>query len=63
MHDLSPFPTGMVRVADYLVERISAHGVDTVFGVPGDFVLKLFQHHDAGAAGNDETVAADVVGP
>ena len=48
MHDLSPYPTGMVRVADYLVERISAHGVDTVFGVPGDFVLKLFQHLDEG---------------
>src|SRR5690606_12909765 len=44
MHDLSSRPTGMVRIADYLVERLQDHGVATVFGVPGDFVLKLFQH-------------------
>lgn len=30
---------GMVRVGDYLIERLKAHGVDHVFGVPGDFVL------------------------
>jgi TPP-dependent 2-oxoacid decarboxylase len=30
---------GMVRVGDYLIERIMAHGVAHVFGVPGDFVL------------------------
>jgi TPP-dependent 2-oxoacid decarboxylase len=30
---------GMVRVGDYLIERLSAHGVEHVFGVPGDFVL------------------------
>ena len=30
---------GMVRVGDYLIERLQAHGVGHVFGVPGDFVL------------------------
>jgi indolepyruvate decarboxylase len=30
---------GMVPVGDYLIERLRAHGVDHVFGVPGDFVL------------------------
>ncbi len=30
---------GLVRVGDYLIERIRAHGVEHVFGVPGDFVL------------------------
>jgi TPP-dependent 2-oxoacid decarboxylase len=30
---------GMVRVGDYLIEQLRAHGVDHVFGVPGDFVL------------------------
>ncbi len=30
---------GMVRVGDYLIERLSAHGVEHVFGVLGDFVL------------------------
>src|SRR5215207_4527069 len=30
---------GMVRVGDYLIERLMAHGVAHVFGVPGDFVL------------------------
>ncbi|MCC7024143.1 MAG: alpha-keto acid decarboxylase family protein [Thermomicrobiales bacterium] len=29
----------MVRVGDYLIERLRAHGVDHIFGVPGDFVL------------------------
>jgi len=28
-----------VRVGDYLIERLRAHGVAHVFGVPGDFVL------------------------
>jgi indolepyruvate decarboxylase len=37
-----------VRIADYLVERLQAHGVDHVFGVPGDFVLKLFEHLEHG---------------
>lgn len=48
MHDLSSSRAGMVRLADYLVERLHDHGVDTIFGVPGDFVLKLFQHLDDG---------------
>lgn len=43
-----PSPSGMVRLADYLVERLQAHDVDTVFGVPGDFVLKLFRHLEQG---------------
>jgi indolepyruvate decarboxylase len=30
---------GMVRVGDYLIERLRDHGVEHVFGVPGDFVL------------------------
>jgi indolepyruvate decarboxylase len=30
---------GMVRVGDYLIEQLRAHGVEHVFGVPGDFVL------------------------
>jgi TPP-dependent 2-oxoacid decarboxylase len=34
---------GMVRVGDYLIERLRAHGVDHVFGVPGDFVLGFMQ--------------------
>lgn len=43
-HDRPLTPTGMVRIADYLAERLAAHGVGHVFGVPGDFVLKLFEH-------------------
>jgi indolepyruvate decarboxylase len=34
---------GLVRIADYLVERLQDHGVEHIFGVPGDFVLKLFE--------------------
>jgi TPP-dependent 2-oxoacid decarboxylase len=30
-----------VRVGDYLIERLAAHGVGHVFGVPGDFALAL----------------------
>jgi indolepyruvate decarboxylase len=33
-----------MTVADYLVCRLREHGVDHVFGVPGDFVLTLFEH-------------------
>jgi indolepyruvate decarboxylase len=29
------------RIADYLIDRLAAHGVGHVFGVPGDFVLAL----------------------
>ena len=35
--------TGMVRVGDYLIERLIAHGVEHVFGVPGDFVLHFMK--------------------
>ena len=38
----------MVRIADYLVERLQAHDVEHVFGVPGDFALKLFEHLEHG---------------
>ena len=34
---------GMVRVGDYLIERLRAHGVEHVFGVPGDFVLSFMK--------------------
>jgi len=46
MHEPSFPPTGAdrVRIADYIVERLRQRGVDHVFGVPGDFVLKFFEH-------------------
>lgn len=44
----TPSATETVRVADYLVERLQAHHVEHVFGVPGDFVLKLFEHLENG---------------
>ncbi len=31
----------MNYVGDYLIERLTAHGVEHVFGVPGDFVLSF----------------------
>src|SRR3954447_23971545 len=34
---------GMVRVGDYLIERLRANGVEHVFGVPGDFVLSFMK--------------------
>lgn len=40
----STIADGNVRVADYLMERLRHHGVGHVFGVPGDYVLPLFQH-------------------
>jgi TPP-dependent 2-oxoacid decarboxylase len=39
--------TGMVRVGDYLIERLRAHGVEHVFGVPGDFVLGFMKDLEA----------------
>jgi len=33
----------LVRVGDYLIERLRDHGVGHVFGVPGDFVLGFMQ--------------------
>src|SRR5215213_3524785 len=38
---------GMVRVGDYLIERLMAHGVAHVFGVPGDFVLGFMKELEA----------------
>ena len=37
----------MVRVGDYLIERLRAHGVEHVFGVPGDFVLGFMKELEA----------------
>lgn len=34
----------LVRVGDYLIERLRAHGVEHVFGVPGDFVLSFMKN-------------------
>jgi len=47
-HDAFLTAPGLVRIADYLVERLQEHGVEHVFGVPGDFVLKLFEHLEEG---------------
>lgn len=32
-------PERTTRIGDYLIDRLAAHGVGHVFGVPGDFVL------------------------
>ncbi|MBA2246602.1 MAG: alpha-keto acid decarboxylase family protein, partial [Chloroflexia bacterium] len=45
---MPPSAPGIVRIADYLVERLQQHNVDHVFGVPGDFVLRLFEHLEVG---------------
>ncbi len=34
------------RIADYLIERLTAHGVQHVFGVPGDYVLGFLHELD-----------------
>ena len=34
---------GTVTIGNYLIERLVDHGVDHVFGVPGDFVLGFMQ--------------------
>ncbi len=31
------------RIGDYLIERLHAHGVRHVFGIPGDYVLGFFE--------------------
>ena len=33
--------TAKTTVAEYLIEQLRAHGVDHIFGVPGDFVLRF----------------------
>ncbi|KAF7596541.1 hypothetical protein BBP40_001415 [Aspergillus hancockii] len=35
------FPTQMIKVADYLFTRLAQLGVQSVFGVPGDYNLRL----------------------
>jgi indolepyruvate decarboxylase len=47
-HDAFPTAPGLVRIADYLVERLQEHCVGHVFGVPGDYALKLFEHLEEG---------------
>jgi indolepyruvate decarboxylase len=44
MSEQQPDVTGTIRIADYLVERLRQFGVDHAFGVPGDYVLPLFEH-------------------
>ncbi len=34
---------GVLTVGQYLVDRIAAHGVGHVFGIPGDYVLGLYK--------------------
>ncbi len=29
-------------ISSYLIEKLSAHGVEHVFGVPGDYALSFF---------------------
>jgi indolepyruvate decarboxylase len=36
--------SSLVRIGDYLIERLRAHGVEHVFGVPGDFVLSFMKN-------------------
>lgn len=36
-----------MRVAEYLFKRLSDHGVDVTFGIPGDFALPLFAAQEA----------------
>ncbi|HET7095643.1 MAG TPA: thiamine pyrophosphate-binding protein, partial [Thermomicrobiales bacterium] len=40
-------PSRIVRLADYLIERLTALGVRHVFGVPGDFSLALCAKFEA----------------
>ncbi|MBA3377960.1 MAG: alpha-keto acid decarboxylase family protein [Chloroflexia bacterium] len=49
MHAEATQPGGLVRIADYLVERLRQHDVGHVFGVPGDYVLTLFDHLEGSA--------------
>ena len=35
-----------VSIGQYLIEQLKAHGVDHVFGVPGDYVLTLYKMID-----------------
>lgn len=38
--------TSTYTVSDYLLDRLADLGVDTIFGVPGDFTLGLLDHVD-----------------
>ena len=49
MHAEATQPGGLVRIADYLVERLRQHDVGHVFGVPGDYVLTVFDHLEGSA--------------
>jgi len=37
---LHPFP---MTIGDYLIQRLAAHGVGHVFGIPGDYVLGFYE--------------------
>ena len=35
--------TAPTTIGDYLIQRLAAHGVGHVFGIPGDYVLGFFE--------------------
>ena len=43
---LSPMP---MTIGEYLISRLRAHGVEHVFGIPGDYVLGFFTRYQAPA--------------
>jgi len=43
--DVRPQPGG-VSIGQYLIDRLRAHGVEHVFGIPGDYVLTLYKMID-----------------
>lgn len=46
MSQVGAHEPGWVRIGDCLIERLGAHGVGHVFGVPGDFVMGFFRMLD-----------------
>ena len=36
-------PAGSPTLGRFLLDQLHEAGVDTVFGIPGDFILRLFQ--------------------
>jgi indolepyruvate decarboxylase len=41
--------TSAVNVADYIVERLAAEGIDHCFGVPGDYAFPICDAVDSSA--------------
>lgn len=39
--------SGLITVGDYLIERLREYGIDHIFGVPGDFVLRFMSRIEA----------------